>query len=93
MSKFLSSLLYEAIQLGIKELDIAAYTLKARIEWLIFRNCMFASDSMATRHITMFIENPPERMLAAVKAVDITIGAATRVADCAFEILTSEVTH
>jgi len=54
---------------------------------------MFASDSMATRHITMFTENPSEAMLAAVKAADITIGAATRVADCAVEMLTSEVTH
>ncbi len=79
--------------MGTKELDIAAYTVKAILECLIFRNCIFASDSMATSDIIMFIENPPETTLAVVKAVDITIGAATRVADCAFEIFTSEVTH
>ena len=54
---------------------------------------MFANDSVATRHIIIFIENPPEATEEAVRAADVARGAATSVADCAADIATSEVTH
>lgn len=54
---------------------------------------MFARDSVATRHIIMFMEKPPETTFEAVRAIDVATGAATRAADCAVVILTSEVTH
>lgn len=54
---------------------------------------MFARDSVATRHIIMFMEKPPEAMLETVRAAEVARGAATRLAACAAEMSTSEVTH
>ena len=54
---------------------------------------MFASDSVATRQSIIFTEKLPEAILETVRATDVIRGAATRVADCAGEISTSEVTH
>jgi hypothetical protein len=54
---------------------------------------MFASASIATRHIIILKEKLSEATFATVKATDVMRGAATRVADCAFEMLTRETTH
>jgi hypothetical protein len=59
----------------------------------MFRYCMFASVSMATRHIIMLKEKPSEATFPTVSAIDVMRGAATRIADCAFEILTRDTTH
>jgi len=59
----------------------------------MFRYCMFASASVATRHIIMLKEKLPEATFATVRAIDVMRGAATRVVDCAFEMLTRETTQ
>jgi hypothetical protein len=59
----------------------------------MFRYCMFASASIATRHIIMLKEKVPEATFSTVKAIDVMREAAIRVVDCAFEMLTRETTH
>ena len=59
----------------------------------MLRNCMFARHSVATRHISIVVEKPSEAPLETVRAVDVTIRAATRAADCASEMSTSDAAH
>jgi len=48
---------------------------------------------MATKHRIMLKEKSPETTPETARPVEITTGAAMRAPDCAWEILTSEVTH
>ena len=59
----------------------------------MLRNCIFAKHSVATRHISIVTENPPEATLETVRAVDVATGAEARATDCALEISTREVAH
>ncbi len=62
-------------------------------EWFRLRNCILPRDSVATKHSIMLIEKPPETTPEIARPVEITTGAAIRAPDCAWEILTSELTH
>lgn len=59
----------------------------------MLRNCIFARHSVATRHINIFTEKPPEATLETVNAVEVATGAAARATDSAWEMSASEVTH
>ena len=59
----------------------------------MLRYCIFARDSVATRHIIIFNEKLPETAFAIVKDVEVAGEAAVRVRVTVFEILASSVTQ
>ncbi len=59
----------------------------------MFKYCIFARDSVATRQSIMFSEKLPEKRLEIVKAADVTAGVAANKPDSEVDALASDVTH